>query len=361
MNRKLTTPDRVMLLMSLVPYLNETGPTPVAELAQNFSVEPEVLRQLVRFLGVAGIPGETQTYQHEDLFDIDWEALEQYDIVSLTRTVAVDDTPRFSSLETAALTTGLHALGPMLPAELRETALRTSEKLALVQPVGGEQRSVSLSVDPVQPHLTAITSAITQAMQLTFEYRDASATLTRRTVEPLLLSQSGGAWYLRGYCLDRQAERTFMVDRIREVSVLHLAATHRLPARSVNVPDPAADPADLTAAVLELEAEPEPELELEPELALEPEASLVPSTTEMQLTTRLRLTKTAMHRIADFAPKLLAESMPGWVFAEVDLLHAEVAVRLVQAAPGEIIVEGPSEARAAVRDWVERALAKSDL
>lgn len=90
MSSRLTTSDRVMLLMSLVPYLKEHGPTQVSELASMFGVDAPAVRKLVRFLGVAGVPGETQTYQHEDLFDIDWDALEQHDIVSLTQTVAVD-------------------------------------------------------------------------------------------------------------------------------------------------------------------------------------------------------------------------------------------------------------------------------
>src|SRR5690606_24460475 len=99
----LAASDRVMLLLALVPYLTEHGDTPLAELASVFEVDAETLRGLIEFLGTAGIPGETSTYQDEDLFDIDWEALDRDDIVRLTRVVAVDDTPRFSASEQAAL------------------------------------------------------------------------------------------------------------------------------------------------------------------------------------------------------------------------------------------------------------------
>lgn len=320
MNRTFTTPDRVMLLMSLVPYLKENGPTPLVDLAKVFAVEPGVLRQLIQFLGVAGVPGETQTYQHEDLFDIDWEALELHDLVSLTRIVGVDDTPRFSSIETAALMAGLHALAPMLPDDLRATALTTAEKLARVQPVGKAAQAVSISEDGVHARVTEITSAIAGGTQLTFEYRDENGALSHRTVEPSLLSQSAGRWYLRAYCIDRKACRTFMLDRIRDPQRLLNAARHS-------------------------------------HLVGHEPTSLVEGSA---LTASLRLSRGALLRIADFAPRVVGDVDRGWVRAEVNLTHPAAAVRLVQAAPGEVIIEDPPAARKAVNDWAARALTLSD-
>ncbi len=323
MPRQLTTPDRVMLLLSLVPYLREHGPTPVAELAEEFSVDPGVLRRLVQFLGMAGVPGETRSYQHEDLFDIDWEALEQHDVVSLTRVVAVDDTPRFSSSETAALIAGLHALAPMLPEHLQRAARSTAQKLASVEAVDSRQASVSISEEPGQRRLATIASAIERGTRIGFDYRDAEGASTARTVEPMLLSQSGGAWYLRAHCLDRRAERTFLVDRMREVRTLEQPVEHVVASS-----------------------------------AGEPRFDFLVASPEITATVSVRLA--ALHRIADFAPRVLGESAPGWVRAEVDLRHSAVAARLVQAAPGELVVEEPREARLAVEEWAERALAQYD-
>lgn len=320
MSSRLTTADRVMLLMSLVPYLKEHGPTQVADLAAMFGVNAATVRKLVRFLGVAGVPGETQTYQHEDLFDIDWDALEQHDVVSLTQTVAVDETPRFSSAETSAMIAGLHALTPMLPGEMQQTATSAAQKLASVRPADGGPGAVSITGDAAPQSLAEITSAISEQTRLNFEYRAADGTLTQRTVEPLLLGQSGGAWYLRAYCLDRSAERTFLLDRMRNLRVLAETSAQR-----------SGEPATATLGVEGAE-----------------------------LTARLRLTRLALQRLIDFAPRVLAETESGWLVAEVDLLHAGVAVRLVQAAPGEVVVEQPEAARAAVRAWAARALAAYD-
>src|SRR5690606_31574281 len=157
-------------------------------------------------------------------------------------------------------------------------------------------------------------------VQIAFEYRDESGAVTSRTVEPLLLSQSGGSWYLRAYCLDRESARTFMLDRIRKPRALAQVATQVIPST--------------------------------PAEALAVEGA--------QLTARLRLSRAALQRISDFVPRVIGESDRGQVVAEVDLLHPAVAVRLVQAAPGEIVVESPPAARALVREWATRALSNTD-
>lgn len=324
MARKLTTPDRVMLLMALVPYLLEHGPTPLEELSSAFDVEVPTLRRLVQFLGVAGVPGETRTYQHEDLFDIDWDALEQHDIVNLTRVVAVDDTPRFSNAETAALLAGLHALEPMLPEKQRRATRSISAKLSSTVPVdtkagpiGDSGWPVSVDIDPVHAVASSIAEAMESRRRLSFGYSDAMGRLTSREVEPLLLGQSGGGWYLRAFCLDRRAERTFLIDRMRDLRILEAAS------------------------------------EREPLLAASP-----PGIEHGELTATLSISRSALQRIADFAPRVIEEPSPGHLRIEVELLHPAIAVRMIQAASGEAVVEAPAAAREAVNSWADRALAQ---
>lgn len=321
MSSALTTADRVVLLLALVPYLVERGPTPLTELAESFAVDPRVLRQLIPFLGMAGIPGETSTYQHEDLFDLDWDAFEEHEIVSLTRVIAVDDTPRFSGAESAALLAGLQSLLPLLPAAEQSAARSAMGKLASVGPEQPSAPQVSVTPDPGAPSHAIITEAIESGRRLVFEYRDVQGSDTARRVDPLLLVQAHGAWYLRGWCLDRAAERTFAVDRMRAVRV-------------------------------------SPEQVAAREAARVPPPSIVPEGRE--LTAQLRIRVGALHRLAGFVPRVVGQAENGWLRAEVDLAHAAVAIRLVQEAPGEVVVETPASARAAVREWAERVLAPHD-
>lgn len=330
MSDNLTTLDRVVLLLALVPYLREHGPTSVASLADVFEVEAETIRSLVTFLGTAGVPGETFTYQPEDLFDIDWDAFELHDVVSLTSIVAVDDTPRFAATEYAALLAGLQVLRAILPEDERAIAASAATKLALAAPgQGGEAPqmpsqtpSISVTTGAVDPQLSLLYEALEQRRRISFEYRDLQGASSLRTVEPLALNEAGGTWYLRAFCLDRRAERTFLVDAMRGSKMLGSRARRR----------------GVTGGILPA-SEP-------------PDADLIAS---------LRVRERAQHRIASFRPRILGEAEPGWLRAEVKLVHPGAAVRLVQAAPGDVVVEDPPAARAAVCNWVERALAQADL
>ncbi len=309
MHKNVIAPDRVLLLLSLVPYLREHGPTPVPRLAEAFDVPAELLRALVRFLGTAGVPGETLSYQHEDLFDIDWDALEQHDVVSLTQTVAVDEAPRFAQTETAALIAGLHALTPLLPPEDAELAQRTAGKLG--RALGGpEHRPISVTADPEDQRIPGIVSAIDSGRVLAFEYRDASGAASSRRVEPLSLTQDSGSWYLRGFCLQRQAERTFRVDQMRDLR-------------------------ELAEAVVPREV---------PVQRRQPMTEIVATVSER-----------ALSRISAFSPEPISAEGER-LRVRIEAWHPGTAVRLVQRAPGEIVIEQPAEAREAVREWADRAL-----
>ncbi|WP_427868998.1 helix-turn-helix transcriptional regulator [Leucobacter luti] len=328
MHKTVIAPDRVLLLLSLVAFLREQeSPVSVASLAERFDASPALIRNLVSFLGTAGVPGETMSYQHEDLFDIDWELLEREDAVWLTQTVAVDEAPRFAPAETAALLAGLHALTPVLPAEHAELARATAAKLAGALGVG-EQPALTVTADTADPRIPAIVEAIEAGRRLAFSYRDTAGRASSRRVAPIALSQGQGAWYLRAYCLDREAERTFRVDQMSDPRVLPGDA----PGRASN-PDPerlgGADPARPGAT-----------------RGVDPVPALV-----------ARVSARALPRLRGFAPEVVEEAAEGAFRVRVAAWHEGAAVQLVQAAPGEVVIEEPAAAREAVREWAERGLA----
>ena len=312
MAEQLPTPDRVILLLSLVPYLQEHGPTTITELSLAFDAEPKMLRDLVRFLGTAGVPGETLRYQHEDLFDIDWDALERDDTVSLVQAVAVDDAPRFSSVETAALLAGLHALTSMLPGPDAEIAMSAAAKLGATS---GVVSPLSVTADPQDPRLPDVVSAIDAGRLVEFAYRDAAGSVTERTVDPWSLTQNGGAWYLRGYCRTRGDERLFRIDRMSAIRVREETLAHPAPR---DRRDRANDRGGVTVVALARES--------------------------------------ALPRLRDAFPEVLEQTDDGRVRIRLRLGHPSAAVTLVQAVPGDIEIEAPAAAREAVRTWAERAL-----
>lgn len=331
---QILAPERVLLLLSLGPYLREHGPVPVVELAETFQVPPTLLRKLVRFLGTAGVPGETLSYQDEDLFDIDWDALEFQDLVSITRTVAVEDAPRFAPAETAALIAGLHALTAVLPEADAEIARATAAKLG--RALGADAPpSLSVSADPQDALLPTLIGAIESGRVIRFTYRDAAGVTSLRTVEPRELTQGAGAWYLRGYCRDRLADRTFRVDQITALEPGEVFERAAAPAVAGAVASDAPASVVGTAAAM-------------------PEAAAQSNAVEGIV---LRVSERALARLTAFAPEVIGETGAGETRVRVEAWHRDTAIRLVQLAPGEISVESPAAARDAVRDWAERGLA----
>jgi proteasome accessory factor C len=110
---ELKAQDKLAFLLSLVPYLVDHERVSVAEVSAHFGVPAERIRDAVRLIGVSGIPGETTQYQHGDLFDINWDDFEFNDQIVLTNRVAIDDSPRFSAREAAALIAGLQYLSAL--------------------------------------------------------------------------------------------------------------------------------------------------------------------------------------------------------------------------------------------------------
>ncbi|MGO1538604.1 MAG: helix-turn-helix transcriptional regulator [Leucobacter sp.] len=322
MSASLVAADRVVLLLSLVPYLREHGPTSVTELSSAFEVDAELLRSLIAFLGTAGVPGETMTSQHEDMFDIDWAGFEEHDVVSLTNIVAVDDTPRFASTETSALIAGLQSLTAMLPEREAQVAKGAAEKLGAALGIDGSNSAVSVTSEPQDQRISILFAALRDQRRLTFEYRDARGIETQRIVDPLQLTQGDGVWYLRAYCLDRGAERLFRADRMVDIRVLAEAAEHQSSEERSDARD---------------------------------------ATPQGNVTVVARVRESALPRITGYRPKILSEAAPGWLRVSMELGSARAAAAAIQSAQGELIIEEPAVARAAARDWAERALAQYDV
>lgn len=72
-----------------------------------------------------------------------------------------------------------------------------------------------------QERFQLIKTAILERHRLSFDYYGTSSyEKTARVVEPLQLWFKGRTWYLRAYCLNRQAMRVFKLSRMKDLIVL---------------------------------------------------------------------------------------------------------------------------------------------
>jgi predicted DNA-binding transcriptional regulator YafY len=127
--------------------------------------------------------------------------------------------------EAVAVAVGLRTAASGSIAGIEETSVRALAKLQQVLPARLRHR-----ISAVQAHLlavpaqgprvdpdvlTMIASACRDHEELRFEYRAHSGTASRRSVEPYRLVNDRRRWYLLAWDTDRDAWRTFRVDRIQ--------------------------------------------------------------------------------------------------------------------------------------------------
>ena len=304
--------DKLTFLLSLVPYLVERERVSVTEAATHFGVKPEQIREAVRLIAVSGVPGETRTYQYEDLFDIAWDDFDENDQIVITNQVAIDDSPRFSAREAAALIAGLQYLSS-LPENADRAAL-ASLTSKLSRGASGLPSQVAVESAESDATLALIRESVATGVQLEFDYLSSTGLRERRRVDALLVESADADWYLRGWCHLREAVRTFRLDRISALVVTDEPISH------------AAD--DVTL----------------------PETLFEGSVDDLVVT--IDVASSALSLLADYIPEGAGRAeADGRVRAAVRVSHYHGLKRLIASMPGVATVVEPEEARNIVSEW----------
>jgi proteasome accessory factor C len=217
--------DRLTFLLSLVPFLVEHDGITVAAVAEHFDVHPGRVRDAVNLIAISGVPGETSQYLPGDLFDIDWDLFESRDTIALTHLVAIDDAPRFSAREAAAVIAGLQYLSS-LPGNTDGDAI-ASLMAKLTRGASAAPSELAVSAHSPAAAVSAIQEAVRAGVQLRFDYLNGRGEHEERRVDPLRVESVDGDWYLRGWCHLRGAIRTFRFDRMSGLHATLEAATSR--------------------------------------------------------------------------------------------------------------------------------------
>lgn len=311
--------DKLNLLLVLVPWLMDHDRVTVAEAAANFDVDEQTIRDAVELIAVSGIPGETSAYQHGDLFDIAWDDFEERGEIVLTNLVAIDDSPRFSAKEAAALIAGLQYLSS-LPENTDRAAMATLEG-KLSRGASAAPPQVGVENAEADATLALIRQAVDGGVQLELDYRGAEGVSERRRVDPLRVESVDADWYLRGWCHLREAVRTFRLDRMSDVVVTGEPISHR-----------------------------------ESDVAL-PDTLFQGSPEDIPVT--IEVTAAAMPLLADYLPADAVSSTHGdLVRTTLRVTSVRALTRLIAGMPGVGRVVEPAEARDAVKAWSQAALTR---
>ncbi|SDZ06039.1 helix-turn-helix transcriptional regulator [Herbiconiux ginsengi] len=316
--------DKLTFLLALVPYLIDHGRVSVADAAAHFQVSEKQIRDAVSLIAVSGVPGDTTQYQHGDLFDISWDDFDERDEIVITHMVALDDSPRFSAREAAALIAGLQYL-QSLPENV-DSGVYSSLMDKLARGASESPSQVAIASSDSAGSLAELRDALGRRVQIEFDYLTSRGSRERRRVDPLRIDSDNEDWYLRAWDHLREAVRTFRLDRMTDIRVTDdpVSSTHDDVRLGDSLFQGAAD--DLVVTI-----------------ELDPSALSLLGEFVSSVDTR-----------APDAPA--AES--GRVRARIRVAHIHSLKRLVAAMSSAVTIVDPPEARAAVVDWAEAALAR---
>lgn len=223
--RPLFAADRVRLYLTLVPYLLERGQVSLAEAAAEFGVTQDEMRTMVEKLTVIGLPGEGGYWQQpQEMFDIDWDLLDERDVIEITNDVALRRVPRFSAREAAALLAGLQLVAAV-PA-VSDSGLVAGLIAKLSRGAADAPADVVIAPGAVDDVQQVVADALDSGRAVSFTYRAPDAEPTTRTVDPVQVLITNGQWYLQGWCHLREAMRTFHLDRVSDARVTDIPSTH---------------------------------------------------------------------------------------------------------------------------------------
>jgi predicted DNA-binding transcriptional regulator YafY len=224
-------------LLALLSLLQTPREWPGSELARRLEVSPRTVRRDVERLRALGYPVHA-TQGADGGYRLTAGAA--------MPPLLLDDE------EAVAIAVGLRSAAGQAVAGIEDASVRALTKLEQVLPARLRYRVGALgratiplpagepSVDPV--HLTLLAAAIANRERVRFAYRSAGDVESRRLVEPYRLVSGGRRWYLVGFDTERDAWRTYRVDRITEPAATGARATRREP--------PDQDPAAFVAATL---------------------------------------------------------------------------------------------------------------
>jgi proteasome accessory factor C len=204
------TVSRISRILALIPYVLGSETVDVEEIIERFGYTREQLSRDLNTIFVCGLPG----YGPGDLM----EAFIDEDEVIIDSAEFFAKAPRLTPAEALGLlAAGMTVIGSGEASPELSSAVRKLTK-ALVP-----DADTSLSVDVVDESKTlgVLREAAASGRVVRMTYRSvAKEELTVRDVEPWTVFATLGRWYVLGHCRLVDGQRTFRIDRIKELEML---------------------------------------------------------------------------------------------------------------------------------------------
>ncbi len=302
--------DRYNFMLALTGYLISNRQKRIEDLASHFAVTEKEIRSAVVTISLSGVG----LYRPDELFFLDYDLLEE-GIIDLSFAPTLESVPRLSTRQAAAIASGLAYLAQLVdPTD----QVAISELLSILSKGASGQQSLPFMVQPFtkDADLEKARQAVAESRAISCSYRNSSGEVMNREIEPVRLESREATWYLRGFCRTNNEDRIFRLDRMREIVLLD-TFTHR------------SDSSGETEEIYEARAtDTEVLFEVDPE---------------------------AFSLIADYKPDFEIRGNKS-IQVKIPIGQLENLGRIVARYSGKVRVLAPENARAAVREFVAKAL-----
>jgi proteasome accessory factor C len=210
-------PERFARLVTLAGILidaaREADKIEVPELCERLQISEQELRQDIDVLNVVNFGGGSYVLYAEvqgGQIEVDPEPYGD----NFARPA------RLLPLEAKALVAAIDLIGEHLP-EGSLASARQKIVDALGQDPAAEGLQITTAKGDDSEIARVVSSAITDRRLLRIEYyKENEDEFTERTIEPYKLANGQEGWYVHSFDLDKDAPRSYRLDRIREASVL---------------------------------------------------------------------------------------------------------------------------------------------
>jgi len=217
------TVSRLSRILALIPFVLENHSANVSEILERFDYTEDQLTRDLNTVFVCGLPGYGPGDLMEAYIDDDEVVIDAADY--FTRAPRLTPTEALGLLAAGMTVIGTGKATPTLESAVKKLtrAVMPDADSALAVDVLDESENIGVLRDG---------AANTQVVRIVYRSVGKEET-TKREIEPWTVFATLGRWYVTGHCRLVDDERTFRVDRIRDLELLPESFT-----RPKNVPEP---------------------------------------------------------------------------------------------------------------------------
>jgi len=202
-------------MLSIVVILLNRRRIKAQELADRFEVSLRTVYRDIEAINLSGIPiisnqGLDGGYEIPDNYKLNRQFLSPSDMKSILSALKGVN----AALDDSKLSVIFEKIQSLLPDEEKK-GIDCGDETIVFDPIGWDNSDRSAR------KIQTVYETINSLKVLEVTYLDSSGKRTIRNVEPMTLFQKGFAWYLSGYCHERNELRIFKLSRMKELRVLN--------------------------------------------------------------------------------------------------------------------------------------------